>query len=70
MSNHLCDKCGAQLSSDEIALFRKLFNRNAKKYWCLDCQAGYCGTSREGLQRVIDNYHRSGICSLFAKYDF
>lgn len=68
MTDHTCARCGARLTSDEIALFRKLFNRGATEYWCLDCQARYCNTTREQLQKLIDDFHRSGVCSLFAKY--
>lgn len=55
--------------SDEIALHRKLFSRAAKEYMCLDCQASYLGVTREKLEKVIEQYHKSGTCVLFAKYE-
>lgn len=69
MTDHLCMKCGAGLKSDEIALHRKLFSRAAKEYLCLDCQAAYLKVDRESLEKVIEQYHRSGTCVLFAKWE-
>ena len=65
--NHLCNNCGAALCSDETALYRKLIFRAATEYLCMDCLAVELRTSREKLQMLIDYYHRTGICSLFAK---
>ena len=69
MTGHLCKKCGAQLVFDEIALHRKLFSRASTTFMCLDCQAAYLGVKREGLEELIERYHRSGTCVLFAKYE-
>lgn len=69
MTDHVCKICGAQLTSDEIALHRKLFSRAAKAYMCLDCQAKYLNVSRERLENVIEMYHKSGTCVLFAKWE-
>ena len=69
MTDHLCKKCGKNLMSDEIALHRKLFCRAAKEYMCLDCQAVYLNVSRERLEKVIEKYHKSGTCTLFAKLE-
>ena len=69
MTDHTCMKCGKNLMSDEIALHRKLFGRGAQKFMCLDCQAEYLRVSRERLENLIDMYHRTGICTLFAKKD-
>ncbi len=65
MKKYNCKKCGAVLTSDEIALHRKLFNRAAREFWCLDCQAKFCGTTRERLEALIEMYYESGTCSLF-----
>ena len=69
MTDHLCMKCGNRLMSDEIALHRKLFCRAAKKYMCLDCQAEYLNLKRERLEQLIEMYHKSGTCALFAKLE-
>lgn len=67
MTDHLCKTCKTQLMSDEIALHMKLFNRAAKQFLCLDCQAAYLSVERSQLEEVIERYHQSGTCVLFAK---
>lgn len=69
MTDHFCKICGARLKSDEIALHMKLFNRAAKEFMCLDCQAVYLRVERSQLEEVIERYHQSGTCVLFAKYE-
>ena len=54
--------------SDEIALHMKLFSRAAKEFLCLNCQAAYLNVERSKLEEVIERYHQSGTCVLFAKY--
>ena len=69
MSIQRCKRCDGALSSDEIALHRKLFGLGERSYLCLDCQAAYLNTTRQRLEQVILQYHRRGICVLFAKWD-
>ena len=69
MSDYLCKKCSAELVSDEIALHMNLFSRAAKEFLCLDCQAAYLNMERSQLEEVIERYHQSGTCVLFAKYE-
>ena len=69
MTDHLCRTCGKNLMSDEIALHMKLFNRASKTFMCLDCQASYLNVERERLEELIEKYHKSGTCALFAKWE-
>lgn len=69
MTDHLCRTCGKNLMSDEIALHMKLFSRASKTFMCLDCQAAYLSVDRERLERLIEKYHKSGTCALFAKWE-
>ena len=69
MADHLCKSCGTKLISDEIALYMKLFNRAAKEFMCLDCQAAYLRVELSQFEEVIERYHQSGTCVLFAKYE-
>lgn len=55
--------------SDEIALHRKLFGKASQEFMCLDCQAAYLGVERECLEKTIELYHKSGSCTLFAKWE-
>lgn len=69
MTDRLCMRCGAGLTGDEIALHKKMICRSAEEFLCLNCQASDYGTTREKLERLIAYFHRTGICSLFAKYE-
>ena len=68
-TDHLCMKCKNTRMAAEFALHRKLFGRASQENMCLDCQAEYLRVSRERLENLIDMYHRTGICTLFAKKD-
>lgn len=60
----ICDKCGKQLSKEEIALTKKLISRNAIEFLCLDCLADYLGTTKEALLEKIEQFKEEG-CELF-----
>ncbi len=57
--------CGKELLSDEIAIYKKLVNRGAEKYLCIDCLAEYFKCSRKAIEDKIDYYRKSGECTLF-----
>lgn len=67
MNGRSCLRCGAGLCSDEKALYKKLVFRAAEEFLCLDCLSAELNTTRSRLQSLIDYYHRTGICCLFAK---
>ena len=57
--------CGKELLSDEIAIYKKLVNRGAENYLCIDCLADYFKCSRKAIEDKIDYYRKSGECTLF-----
>ena len=59
-----CDKCGKELSKDEIALTKKLISRNAVEFLCMECLASYIGTTVEELEDKIEQFKEEG-CGLF-----
>lgn len=61
-----CIKCKTGLSSDEIALTRKLIHRNCTEYMCLECMAKHFNVSKEGLKEKIEYFKKTG-CILFSK---
>lgn len=69
MTHHTCMHCGAVLSGDEVALYKKLVYREASQFLCLNCLASNLDTTRDKLNQLIIYYHRTGICSLFAKWE-
>ena len=64
-----CFRCDTPLSSDEIAIYRKLVSREALSALCLDCLAKDLGWERKALEALIDYFHRTGICCLFEPYE-
>ncbi len=66
MSNYkTCFKCGAALHDDDIAIYRKLVDRGAEEFLCIDCLAVRFGSTREKIERLIAYYRESGECTLF-----
>ena len=59
-----CIGCGAKLTSNDIGLHRKLINRGAQEFLCMDCLARKFGVTREELQQKIEQFKKQG-CTLF-----
>lgn len=57
-------KCGAPLDGNEIAMHKKLINRFAEEFMCLDCLSEHFNVSRELLEEKIDYFIKTG-CTLF-----
>ena len=66
MANYkTCKQCGGPLGGDDIAIFRKLVNRGAEDFLCIDCLAAYFDCPREEIGKRIRWYRESGECTLF-----
>ena len=66
MSNSkTCRQCGAPLGADDIAIYKKLGEGNAKEFLCIDCLAAYFDVAREEIEKRIRYYRESGECTLF-----
>jgi len=59
-----CMRCRRTLKNDEIALFKKLVNRGAEKYMCINCLAEHFAVSVSDLEEKIEQYKKMG-CTLF-----
>jgi len=67
MSNYkICRECGGELFADDIAIHRKLINRGADEFFCIDCLADKLGCTRPDIEHLIDHYRSTGSCTLFA----
>lgn len=60
-----CQLCGKQnLSKNEIGLNKKLLNKDAKRFYCLDCLANYLEVDTDYLLEKIEEFKEQG-CTLF-----
>lgn len=59
-----CIECGKKLTKDEIALNKKLINKNTKQFLCLDCLSAFLNTDCEILEDKIVQFKEEG-CTLF-----
>lgn len=59
-----CMKCGKTLEYDEIGLHRKLVNKGAREFMCIECLSEYFDVSVKALREKIEQYKQIG-CSLF-----
>ena len=62
--NCTCTRCGKAMTSDEVGLYRKLYNRIGTQYICIDCIATDLEVSRELLEQKIVEFKAMG-CTLF-----
>ena len=60
-----CYVCGkGNLSKDEIGLTKKLINKKAVSFYCIDCLADYLEVTREELLDKLEEFKEEG-CTLF-----
>ena len=59
-----CIKCLKELSNNEIGLTKKLINRGATEFMCIDCLAERFKVTPERLQEKIEEFKEAG-CLLF-----
>ena len=60
----ICYVCSKELSKNEIGLTKKLINKNAKDYYCINCLAEYLEVTEEELLDKIEEFKNEG-CTLF-----
>ena len=48
-----CKECGRTLTKDEIALHKKIYNRDAEEFFCIDCSSRYLDVSVDLLRQKI-----------------
>jgi hypothetical protein len=59
-----CRECGAKLTSDEIAIYRRLIDRDAGDCLCADCLAAKFKCPRSVIDEKIAHFKEMG-CMLF-----
>ena len=61
-----CFQCGRQLTADEIAVYRKMVNREANQFLCKTCLAAYFEVDEDKIDKKIQQFKRIG-CLLFVQ---
>lgn len=59
-----CMECKRDLTSDEIGLHKKMINRGAVKFLCIDCLAAFFHCEKPLLEQKIEQFREQG-CMLF-----
>lgn len=59
-----CRVCGEDVERVAAALYKKLVDKQAKKFYCLSCLAEYLDTTVEELREKADEFKNQG-CTLF-----
>ena len=62
-----CMQCHRALQSVEIALTKKLINRGATRFLCLNCLGKKFGVSEETLLQKAKEFREMG-CTLFGRW--
>lgn len=57
-------QCGKTLTRDETAIYRRLINRGAQEYLCIDCLASHFKCPRAMIEQKIEHFKSIG-CTLF-----
>ncbi len=60
-----CRACGRALTGDEIGMTKKMINRGAREFFCMDCLAAYHRVPVEALYKKLKEFRAMG-CTLFA----
>lgn len=64
MKKYYCVNCGTELKADDIGFHKKMINRGATEFSCIDCLCEYFGITREKAEEMIARFKAAG-CSLF-----
>ncbi len=61
---YICIKCGKKIGKLDEGLHKKMINRGAERWMCIDCLGEYIGVSREELLKKAEYFKKMG-CTLF-----
>lgn len=63
-----CITCEKELAPDDIGFHKKMVNRGAEEFMCIECLSDYFGLSVEKAHEMIERFREQG-CMLFAKVE-
>lgn len=55
-----CSGCDKIITSDEVALSKKLINRGTKDFFCINCLSEFFNVSQTNLENKIVYYKKFG----------
>ena len=61
---YVCIKCGKGLKKVDIGLHKKMINRGAEHWMCVDCLGAHLGVAREERLKKAEEFKKMG-CTLF-----
>lgn len=61
-----CFQCAKQLDMDEIAIYKRLVDRGARRCLCKECLAQKLGCETAVIERKIEYFKEIG-CTLFVR---
>lgn len=59
-----CTQCGKALSVYDIGFYKRIVNRGATSFQCIDCTAAYYRMTKERAWEMIRRFQQTG-CTLF-----
>ena len=60
----LCKNCRKELLNDEIAIYKRLINRGAVEFLCIECLAKHMEVEVSDIKEKIVHFKKIG-CALF-----
>lgn len=60
----VCKQCGKAITRDEAAVTKKLVNRGATEFYCVECLAAYFEVKPADIVERIAYFKQTG-CTLF-----
>lgn len=61
-----CKECNRPLTSDEVAVYMKMVNREATSFLCVSCLAKYFDVEEALIYKKIEQFKEVG-CMLFSQ---
>ena len=63
-----CEKCGRDLTVWDVGFYKKLVNRGATAFCCMDCTCAHFRIGKDRAWEMIRRFRQTG-CTLFPPED-